>query len=202
MWNRCGFGRGRAMAGVSLFLLLLAFVAMGCGGRSGEATSPLAAEPATVPPRSAPSDPRSSSTVGDRAADDVVAIAVGAGLEDPAAVELPPAADGDELRVWLEGEGAPVALVVATEPLWRDGQGACDRVAVVLDEAGSPEAMLAAASAVPEEVTRELLVDLHAATVRLLASCEDSATFASQVREFAWQWALAERRLDELGVER
>lgn len=131
----------------------------------------------------------------------VAGLAVQAGFGDPDDVELPDVPDPDGTRTWLLGEGAAAArLVVETEELWQVGATSCAQVAANLDTLGSPEEVLAAAVDVPDPVTAELLMDLHAITGHLLGACPDEASFAGVLPEFAWQWSLAERRLQGLGV--
>lgn len=131
----------------------------------------------------------------------VADLAVQAGYGAPDDVELPGVTDPDGTRSWLIGEGAAAAkLVVETEELWQVGATSCVHVAADLDTLGSPEEVLAAAVDVPDPVTAELLTDLHAITGHLLAACADKASFAGVLPEFAWQWSLADRRLQELGV--
>lgn len=131
----------------------------------------------------------------------VAGLAVQAGYGPPDDVELPDVTDPDVTRSWLMGEGAAATrLVVETEELWQVGVTSCGQVAADLDTLGSPEEVLAAAVDIPDPVTAELLTDLHAITGHLLAACTDEASFARVLPEFAWQWSLAERRLQELGA--
>ena len=133
---------------------------------------------------------------------DLAELATRSGNGDPTEVILPVAPD-NAAREWLDGDGASAArLVSVTEPLWSVGASACAEVAAELDALGSPEELLAASSATPDPVTSELLIALHAATGRALTACLDEDEFARAVNDFAWQWALADRRLDELGVTR
>jgi hypothetical protein len=131
----------------------------------------------------------------------VTELAERSGHGDPSGVELPPVPDG-AARDWLVGEGAPAAaLVTHTRPLLvDDGAEACPAVAGDLDRVGSPEAILTAAAGIPDEVTSELFVDLQAATGRALTACADAEAFDAALADFAWQWALADRRLGDLGV--
>lgn len=125
-------------------------------------------------------------------------------IGDVAAVELPPVDNIAGTRAWLTGEGAPAtALVTATNGLWRTGATACTEVTGRLAAAGSPQAVLDAALATPDLGTAELLVDLHAALADLLRTCDaadDGDEFADRQSAFAWQWALAQRRLEEVGI--
>ena len=124
---------------------------------------------------------------------------------DPAAVELPAPDDESAVVAWLVGDGASaVGLLTSSDLLWQEGRRVCDDVAESLDDVGSPETMLAAASATPDPVTSDVLVGLYATVERVLGLCPDDSgsSFDSALADFAWQWALADRRLDELGVER
>ncbi len=144
----------------------------------------------------------SSSTSEAAQVADLNALVEESGFGDPDAVELPGPDDANPVVAWLEGEGSPaVALVIDSERLWSEGMAACEAVAEELD-ANTPEEVVAAASSTPDEVTSEILVGLHTATGAALGACADAATFEIAVAELAWQWALADRRLDELGVER
>ncbi len=123
------------------------------------------------------------------------------GHPDPSDISLP---DGDDAtKAWLNGDGAPVvAILAASQPLWKEGRTACASVAKSLDDVGTPTDVMSAASATPEAATRDILVELHATLGRLLATCNDEQAFAAALADFAWQWALADRRLTDLGVER
>ena len=120
---------------------------------------------------------------------------------DPSEISLP---EGDAATVaWLTGDGSPaVGLIGASEQLWKEGASACAAAAGQLDAVGTPAELLAAASGTPELATRDILVELHAALGRLLATCDDAQAFVTAQADFAWQWALADRRLTELGVVR
>lgn len=138
---------------------------------------------------------------GNRRSDDeaarLSALVREAGLEDPAKVELP--ADDDASAGWFESDGALlVAFVEETKVLWVDPDVDCDSLGGTLDGLGEPEEVAGVSASVPDEVSRELFVDLYASTVRAMDACQDGR----ELGEFAWQWALADRRLDELGVQR
>lgn len=148
---------------------------------------------------SAEDTPASTTSAGARSVDPAV-LAVAAGLGDPGDVDVPVPAD-DRTRVWLTGEGdAAAQMIPNTELLWAQGAGACAAVADALDEAGSPEDILAAAGGTPHEPTRELLVSLHTLIGSTLGSCADAGAFEEEVAVFAWQWAVTERHLREIGV--
>lgn len=124
------------------------------------------------------------------------------GWDDPDAGEIP-AADDDETKAWLEGEGSgAVGLVVESEVLWSTGIESCEATADSLESIGSPEELLAAAAGTPDGPTSDILVNLYSSTAQTLAECNDPAVFEDAVAEFAWHWAVADRRLDELGVAR
>jgi hypothetical protein len=130
-----------------------------------------------------------------------VELAQQSGYGDPAEVDLPKVSS--DARKWLDGDGTPaVALVRATDGLWRDGAGACPSTEEELQRAGTPEQVKAAAAATPDEATSEILVDLHATVVAVLRACEDGPSFSAALPALAWQWLLADRRLDEIGVAR
>lgn len=167
-------------------VVLFATVAAGCSC-SADSTPPVTSAPvATVPPTT---DQR----LTERAA--------AAGLGDVSAVSMPPVTDTGETVNWLRGAGtSAVAMVDASDDLWRDGSSACNAVAGQLETAGTPSQVQAAAAGVPDEATREVLVDLQASIASALRACNDPAGFDPAVSQFAWQWALADRRLHELGV--
>lgn len=124
------------------------------------------------------------------------------GLADPTIIEVPPVDDA-ATREWLEGEGAPaVALVTATEGLWLAGEGACEETSQRLDEAGSPERLLAAAAGTPDAPTQEILVNLHRFTAEALAACSGESQFDAAAAMLAWHWVLGDRRLTDVGVAR
>lgn len=124
------------------------------------------------------------------------------GFGDPATIELPPIAD-DSTLTWLEGDGAAaVALVTATARLWAEGTSACEAVAEALDAIGTPEDIAGAAAETPDGPTQEIFLGLHTATGSALSACEDPVVFEAARAELGWQWALAERRLTEIGIRR
>lgn len=134
----------------------------------------------------------------------VAAAALEAGGGDPLEVEMPPA-DFAETKAWLQDEGSPaVSMVTETAALWADEQPDCASVAERLDESGTPEEMLQAAVATPDEVTAEILVSLRTAVLVALSLCDPSATEVGvdepEAAEAAWQWTVAYRRLVEVGV--
>lgn len=123
------------------------------------------------------------------------------GLGDPAIVEIP-APEGDS-KAWLTGEGAAaVEIVSAAQPLWERGSEACEPATVALDAIGTPEAVTAAAAGTPDGPTREILLGLEIAVETALRACGEPGSFEDARAELAWQWALADRRLDEVGVDR
>lgn len=120
---------------------------------------------------------------------------------DPAEVELP-VVETSETLVWLEGDGATAArMVQVSEPLLSAGSASCDAVAGGLDDLGSPAEVLGAAAETPDPVTSEILVSLHRLLGEVLGSCDDEAAFGDAAADFSWQWALAARRLEEIGVQ-
>lgn len=124
------------------------------------------------------------------------------GFGDPAEVEVPAAIDPAAVVAWLEGDGhAAVTLLSESEPLWRQGAGACDQVARDLD-AYTPAEVQAAAVGVADQPTSDILSGLVTATATALTTCGDPEEFEVVRAELAWQWLLADRRLDELGVIR
>lgn len=149
-------------------------------------------------PRVNPS--RTPTTV--RAGVDLTDLIDASGFGDPSAVEIPPVADGSTL-VWLEGDGqAAVGLVTETTRLWADGAPSCDEVADALDALGTPEDIAGAAAQTPDGPTQEILLGLHAVAGSALRSCDDPAAFDAARPQLGWQWALADRRLTEIGIER
>lgn len=124
------------------------------------------------------------------------------GWDDPNAGEIP-AAENEETRSWLDGEGSgAVGLVDQSEDLWLTGIDSCETVPEALETIGSPEELLAAAAGTPDGPTSDILVNLYSSTIQTLGTCSDAAAFEGAVAEFAWHWAVADRRLDELGVTR
>lgn len=144
-------------------------------------------------------------SAGDRASNAdtarLQALVEAAELQDPARVELPPSSE--ESAEWFESDGeVAVAFVEATRPLWVDAGIDCDALGAALDELAEPEELMGISAEAPDEGSRELFIDLHAATVRALGACQQNEVEDRVLGEFAWQWALADRRLDELGVQR
>lgn len=132
---------------------------------------------------------------------DLDELVAASGLGDPATIEIP-APDG-ETRAWLEQEGAAaVELVTATEALWATGAAACEPVAEALDAAGDPGAIAGAAAGSPDHPTQDILLGLQTATEVALGACAAPEAFETARAELAWQWALADRRLAEIGIER
>ena len=124
------------------------------------------------------------------------------GLEEPGEIEVP-GPEGTDARDWLEGEGSSAVLLVAiTEELWVMGEEECADTVDALDGVGTPEELLAAAAGTPDAPTQEILVNLHQSTGATLAACGDKERFDDAVAELAWNWALADDRLEELGVTR
>ena len=130
---------------------------------------------------------------------DVGVVARGAGLGDPWEEEFPEL-DVTGTIAWLTGAGAAaVGLVVETAELWTAEEPDCAAVAGRLDRLGSPGELLEAAVKTPDPVTAEVLLGLRAAVLSSLAACDvDDSRHAMN----AWQWAVAHRRLVELGVIR
>jgi len=131
------------------------------------------------------------------------------GWGDPRTLPVPDPEDQAAVREWFTGPGGPVlALVDATEQLWVVGIGTCPEVTSELEAAGSPEALLAAASGAPDATTGELLSGLHTATGQALETCPagggatpvDSEVVERALAELAWQWTLTDRHIDALGV--
>jgi hypothetical protein len=145
-------------------------------------------------------DEESSAVDNGRSGDDAArlqSLVRQAGLEDPGEVELPVAVGAT--AEWFESDGALlVEFVEQAKMLWADPEVECDALGGVLDESGGPGAVAGMSASVPDEVSRELFIDLYASTLRAMEACQ----VGQELGEFAWQWALADRRLDELGVQR
>ncbi|HMS12397.1 MAG TPA: hypothetical protein PKD80_04800 [Microthrixaceae bacterium] len=123
-------------------------------------------------------------------------------LGDPAVVEVPAPTSGDATQ-WLNGEGGTATQLVAiSRDLWLRGAPACPDVAEELDALATPEEVLAAAAGTPDEPSRDVLVNLHRAVSQALAACADVGELDAMLPSLAWQWALADDRLDALGVDR
>ena len=125
-----------------------------------------------------------------------------AGFGDPDEVELPPVEDRTATTAWLTGEGAAaVGLFTQAAQLWASDEPDCIAIAESLDQLGTPTEVRAAVLSTPDPVTRDLLLSVDVGVVDLLASC-DPAQPALDLRssEHAWQWTIANRRLEDLGV--
>ncbi|MFT3852180.1 MAG: hypothetical protein QM733_05505 [Ilumatobacteraceae bacterium] len=171
-------------AGVAALIGAALMTAAGCSHDAGGKGSDTVVTVGSV----VPADPR------------VVELAVASGNGNPADAAIPPPATADATR-WLRGEGhAAAAIVPASEPLWQEGASSCPAVAAALDGIGSPGVVVAAAADVPDAATGEVLVSLHGMIGSLLGTCADPAAYEQALPAFAWQWQLANRRLQELGV--
>ena len=123
------------------------------------------------------------------------------GLPDPFSSPLPPVADGSS-RDWLSNDGgAAVDVVAVARSLWVGGASECARVGSDLDALGDVEEFIGVAARTPDEPTGEMLVNLRQVTAAAVRDCADPVAFEPLVAEVAWYWAVADRRLRELGVE-
>ncbi len=98
---------------------------------------------------------------------------------------------------WLTGDGAAaVEIVVLSAPLWNDDPD-CVAIAASLRSAATPAEARTAALGTPDELTAEILAAAIATVIRALTACDPAADEHAQG---AWHWALAYRRLAEIGV--
>lgn len=154
-----------------------------------------AATTATSGPRTSPTTATTTTAAGE----DLIAAS---GFGDPGAVDIPDPVDPAATVDYLNGPGATLLtfreqiqpLLDNQDPTRAD----CTALADELENGPSPEDLLGAATETPDEPTRDLLTTLVTATPRALASCgtDDLAPRA----ELAWQVAVLDRRLAELGI--
>ena len=185
VWERACLGATAGRSVTAVMVLLLGVVAGACSDDKADAES----------------SERETTTTVDRSArlEELIEVS---GLEDPAVIKVPPAGDGETVN-WLNGEGAAaVGLVTASEDLWAEGEPACESTAEALEAVGTPEQILVAAAGTPDEPTREILVNLHRFTGDTLTACADAEAFEPAVAQLAWHWAIADQRLEQLGVNR
>lgn len=132
---------------------------------------------------------------------DLIVVATSSGLSDPSGIEAPEPTDVAATVAWLNGEGRDaVAVVTVTDGWWRDHRGRCDSTIQRLEAIGTPEQVQEAAAGVDDDVTAEMLLGLI--TLVSLAADACGGSDPEAVAEFAWQWSMAARRLDTLGVPR
>lgn len=125
-----------------------------------------------------------------------------AGHGDPETIDLPaPADSGDITAYFATASGETfLAFLDATEALWLEGGEGCRDTLEAMAAVESPDAILAAAEGVPDAATNDILEGLVFASIRLIGECNDGAVTDQRVGDFAWQRALAVRRLTEIGV--
>ena len=151
-----------------------------------------APEPETEPP---PADEPAAPL---DAAAAITAYALEAGFGDPLAVDIPPPADAAAVAAWLAGDGAAaVGLITETAPLFTDSEPDCVAVAQRLERLGSPQELLEAVQGTPDEPTSQMLSALHSSILITLSECAQGTPAGA---EHAWQWAVAHKRLGEVGA--
>lgn len=119
----------------------------------------------------------------------------------PDAVSLPAITEetANAAEDYLGGAGAPLLqFMEAMEDSWMnlDGQS-CEALAARLEEILPPPELVVLADQVPDDPARDTLANLVSFTVRHVAECGGDSSIASEV---AWHWAVAARRLAQLGV--
>ena len=119
----------------------------------------------------------------------IAAYALEAGFGDPLAVDIPPPEDAAAV--------AAVGLVTETAPLFIDNDTDCVAVAQRLERLGSPRELLQAVQGIPDEATSQTLAALHSSILIALSACGQGTVAAA---EHAWQWAVAHKRLRDVGV--
>lgn len=125
-----------------------------------------------------------------------------AGHGDPETVDLPALEEPDDVTGYFATDSGEtfLAFLDATEALWLEGGDGCDDTLEAMAAVESPDAILAAAEGVPDAATNDILEGLVFASVRLIGECNGGAVTDQRVGDFAWQRALAIRRLTEIGV--
>ena len=157
-----------------------------------------APEPETEPPPQPDPPPADESAASLDAAAAIAVYALEAGFGDPLAVDIPPPADAAAVAAWLAGDGAAaVGLITETAPLFTDSEPDCVAVAQRLERLGSPLELLKAVQGTPDEPTSQTLSALHSSILTTLSECAQGTPASA---EHAWQWAVAHKRLGEVGA--
>jgi hypothetical protein len=125
-----------------------------------------------------------------------------AGHGDPETVDLPALEESDDVTGYFATDSGETFLrfLEATEALWMEGGEGCDATLEAVASVEAPDAVLAAAEGVPDDATGDILEGLVSASIRLIGECNAGAVSDQRVGDFAWQRALAMRRLTEIGV--
>lgn len=132
------------------------------------------------------------------------ALPVAANSESPSTpgdVLLPEPAEpaATESVTYLTSDGSVlVDFLSTTEGSWDSlNQDNCDATKAGLEALAPPDQLAELASQIPDEPSRDVMTNLVSFTVRHVASCGADRSAASEV---AWNWAVAYRRLSDLGV--
>ena len=119
----------------------------------------------------------------------------------PGGVLLPQPADpaAAESVTYLASDGRVLVDFLSTaEGSWDSlNQGNCDATRAALEALAPPDELAVLAGDIPDEPSRDVMTNLVSFSVRHVASCGDDRSAAA---EMAWNWAVAYRRLLELGV--
>lgn len=124
-------------------------------------------------------------------------------LADPATADLPPQkAESMALRDYFLGLGAPLLVVLdQTSELPAEATtDACTQVAAGLDEAGSPDSILAVANGVPDPALRDATVNHLDAVADYLADCGTAETIAEQAERANFTSTVLNRMLIRAGA--
>ncbi|WP_157944012.1 hypothetical protein [Blastococcus atacamensis] len=142
----------------------------------------------------------------------LVVVGVGAGaywhlsrdaLADPATVELPPqAAEPPAVREYFAGPGAPLlALLDQSSALPAETTAeVCGRIAQDLDAIGPPDALLAAAGAVPDLAVRDATVNHLDAVAGYLEDCGTTQPMARHAEQAKFTSTVLSRLLVRAGA--
>ncbi len=132
--------------------------------------------------------------------------ATDAGLDDPRKGTMPPVEQRQATVDLLHGDGAVLltAMVEADRLLaaTKLSKATCTAIATDLDAVGTPPDLTALAGDIPDEATREMLVNVVSATVGVLKTCDAGSRphTGQAVGTLGFELVVAERRMQQLGV--
>ncbi len=105
-------------------------------------------------------------------------------------------------NAYLTGDGAAlIEFLVAVEGVWNEmplDDAACTRVRQQLEAIASPLDLVNLAQELSDPPASEVLTSLVTMTSLVMSDC---GTDPTDIPEIAWHWAVAYRRLAELGVD-
>jgi hypothetical protein len=131
-----------------------------------------------------------------------ISVAVVLARRHPAQVELPPITDLDGAATYLRGPGAPLLALINTTSALVDGTtdvATCQTWASsALPAIGEPPALLALATAIPDQATAEMMMNDLDETMQALSACLHGNIEANDGLRFTS--GILQRRLVQLGL--